>query len=157
LSRRGEFEILYRDRAWCPVCLSSSHTSEARGLKFGMHNPHMDGSKVTDQIFDILPRSSDRQWDKFAASSLAIKIWQTKVPEKIYVDIFKNTYTLNRKEGRLFGFDSSKTAQGRAMTKNWIGSTLGPWTDTEMSNDQIRRLIKRSFWNKSKCGELVSL
>jgi len=27
----------------------SSHTNEARG----MHNLHMDGSKVTDQIFDI--------------------------------------------------------------------------------------------------------
>jgi len=35
----------------------SSHTSEARGLKFSMLNPHMDGSKVNDQIFDILPRS----------------------------------------------------------------------------------------------------
>jgi len=31
----------------------SSHTSEARGLKIGMHNPYMDGSKVTIQIFDI--------------------------------------------------------------------------------------------------------
>jgi len=27
----------------------------ARGLKIGMHIPHMDGSKVTYQIFDILP------------------------------------------------------------------------------------------------------
>jgi len=35
----------------------SSYTSEARGLKIGMHNPHIDGSKVTNQIFDILPRS----------------------------------------------------------------------------------------------------
>jgi len=25
-------------------------------LIFGMHNPHMEGSKVTNQIFDILPR-----------------------------------------------------------------------------------------------------
>jgi len=35
----------------------SSYTGEARGLTFGMHNPHMDGSKSTDQIFDTLPRS----------------------------------------------------------------------------------------------------
>jgi len=28
----------------------SSHTSEARGLKIGMHNPYMDGSKVTIQF-----------------------------------------------------------------------------------------------------------
>jgi len=45
------------------VCLFvtsfSSNTSEARGPKIGMHNPYMDGSKFTDQIFDILPRSWD--------------------------------------------------------------------------------------------------
>jgi len=37
----------------------SSHTSGARGLKFGMHNPYMNASKITYQIFDILPRSQD--------------------------------------------------------------------------------------------------
>jgi len=35
----------------------SFHTIEARGLKIGMHILHMDGSKVTNQIFDILPGS----------------------------------------------------------------------------------------------------
>jgi len=37
----------------------SSHTKGARDLKIGMHISHMDGSKVTDQIFDILPRRQD--------------------------------------------------------------------------------------------------
>jgi len=37
----------------------SSNTSEARGLKFGRYNPHIDGSKVTNQIVDILPKSWD--------------------------------------------------------------------------------------------------
>jgi len=41
----------------CPSVTSSSHTSVARGLKIGMHNPYMDGSKVTVQFFDILLRS----------------------------------------------------------------------------------------------------
>jgi len=36
-----------------------SHASEARDLKIGMHNPYIDGSKITSQIFDILPRSWD--------------------------------------------------------------------------------------------------
>jgi len=37
---------------------SSSFTSEARDLKIDMHIPHMEGFKVTNQIFDIfLPRS----------------------------------------------------------------------------------------------------
>jgi len=37
----------------------SSNTSEDRGLKIGMHNPYMDGSKVTVQFFDILTRNRD--------------------------------------------------------------------------------------------------
>jgi len=44
---------------YASVTSFSSHTSESRGLKFGMHNPHMDGSKVTDQIIDILLRSCE--------------------------------------------------------------------------------------------------
>jgi len=63
--------------------------------------------------------------------------------------VFKNTYSLARKPGRLFGFDSSKTLQGRGQTKNWIGNTLGDikssWTNDDLSNDQIRRLLKRTF------------
>jgi len=58
----GRIKILYKDQAGRHVLHASvtfffSHTSEARGLKFGIHNPKIDGSKVTDQIFDILPRS----------------------------------------------------------------------------------------------------
>jgi len=36
------------------VTLFWSHNSGARGLKIGMHNPYMDGSKVTNKIFDKL-------------------------------------------------------------------------------------------------------
>jgi len=102
-----------------------------------------------DWVTASTQRLPPRQWGKFAASSLAIKICQTKAPAKLYADIFNNTYTINRKEGRLFGYDSSKTTQGIAMTKNWTSSTLGaiksPWTDTELSNDPIHSLLKRTF------------
>jgi len=94
-------------------------------------------------------RLPPRQWGKFAASSLAIKIRQNKAPVNIYSTIFTNTYSITRKQGRLFGFDSSKTMQGRAITRNWIGTTLGaiksPWTGDILSNDQIRRLLKKTF------------
>jgi len=65
-AKRGRsLEILYRDlfkNAWHPICICLSphsplHTSEARNLKIGINNPYIDGSKVTDQIFYILPRS----------------------------------------------------------------------------------------------------
>jgi len=40
-----------------PSVTSSSHTIEARGMKIVMNILHIDGSKVTNQIFNILPRS----------------------------------------------------------------------------------------------------
>jgi len=36
-----------------PATSFSSHTIEARGLKIDMHNPYIDGSKVTNQFFVI--------------------------------------------------------------------------------------------------------
>jgi len=39
-----------RDVTCLYVISFSSHTSEARGLKIGMHNPCMDGSKVTSRF-----------------------------------------------------------------------------------------------------------
>jgi len=49
---------MVRDKTACQsACLSvtsfSGHTSEARGLKIGLHISHMDNFKFTNQIFDI--------------------------------------------------------------------------------------------------------
>jgi len=67
--------------------------------------------------------------------SLIMKIRRTQLPVMVNNDLFKNTYTLARKPGRLFGYDSSKTFSGRGQTKNWIVSALGDikssWTDIE--------------------------
>jgi len=49
--------VIGLDVTHASVTSISSHTSEARELKLGMHNSHMDGSKATGQIFSILPRS----------------------------------------------------------------------------------------------------
>jgi len=48
------------------------------------------------------------------------------------------------------GYDSSKTLSGHAQAKNWIVSALGDikssWTDSELSDDVIRRLLKKMFY-----------
>jgi len=94
-------------------------------------------------------RLQPRMWGKFATASLAIKIRQAQKPQRVYEEIFKNTYSKARKHGLLFGYDNSKTRISRQMTKNWVGQALGeikyPWTDSTLSNDQIRRLLKKTF------------
>jgi len=88
-------------------------------------------------------------WAKFAAVSLVMKVRQNKLPTRIFDTVLENTYTITRKPGRLFGYDSSKTLQGKALTKNWIGKALGdiktPWTGSDLNNDRIRRLLKKTF------------
>jgi len=44
---------------WQSITSISSHSFEAGGLKFGMHDPHINGPKSTKQNFDILSRSWD--------------------------------------------------------------------------------------------------
>jgi len=94
-------------------------------------------------------RLPPKLWCRFAAASLAIKVRQSREPRYLHDEFFLNTYTEARKPGRLFGYDSSKGMIGRSQTKNWIGQTLGqiknPWTTSSLSNDQIRRLLKRTF------------
>jgi len=53
----SEFSLRFAVRTLSAITFSSSHTTEARELKIAMHISHLDGSKVTNQIFDILPRS----------------------------------------------------------------------------------------------------
>jgi len=92
---------------------------------------------------------SRSSWAKFAAVSLIMKIRRDRLPVMIFNNVFKNTYVIARKPGRLFGFDSSKMSHGRAITKNWIGTAIGDiksrWTENELDNDQIRRLLKKTF------------
>jgi len=94
-------------------------------------------------------RLPPKKWCRFAAASLAIKVRKCQAPRYLNDELFKNTYTEVRKPGRLFGYDSSKSMTGRAITKNWIGQTLGQiqasWTNSNLSNDQIRRMLKQTF------------
>jgi len=57
-------------------------------------------------------RLPPKKWSRFAAASLAIKIRQSQLPQRLHEDIFRNTYVVSRKPGRLFGYDSSKTMVG---------------------------------------------
>jgi len=61
----AKWEVKFSYMGWGPLSVfrsvtsSSSHTFKDKRMNFGMHNPHMDGSKVTHQIFDTLPSSWD--------------------------------------------------------------------------------------------------
>jgi len=101
-------------------------------------------------IDDAAQRLPPLYGGKFAPASLAIKIRQSSQPQRLYEDSFKNTCKITRKPGRHFGYDNSNSLIDRSMTRDWIGQTLGQiqgsWTDTNLSNDQIWRMLKKTFW-----------
>jgi len=101
-----------------------------------------------DRITQLTKRMPPKTWMRYAACSLAMKIWQHGKPDGLQ-SIFENTFRKSRFMGRLYGYDSSSTKIGRCITKNWIGSTLGmikqPWTESEMNSDQLRIFLKKTF------------
>jgi len=50
----------------------------------------------------------------------------------------------------MFGYDTSKSKIGRQITRNWIGGVIGlinePWTGKERTKDNIRQLMKKTFY-----------
>jgi len=101
-----------------------------------------------DRITQLTKRMPPKTWMRYAACSLAMKIWQHGKPEGLQ-SIFENTFRKGRSVGRLYGYDSSATKIGRCVTKNWIVSTLSmikqPWTESEMNSDQLRIFLKKTF------------
>jgi len=89
-------------------------------------------------------------WLRFAAASLLMKIWSTGTPIRLRSMAFANSYAKNRKEGLLFGYDSSAFKVGKQETKNWSGSVLSeikvPWTSAVYDKDRVRVLLKASFY-----------
>jgi len=94
--------------------------------------------EIIDKATKRLPPSL---WAKYSGCSLMMNLRMQGRPLKLLNDLNTNLYTKGRKEGRLYGFDSSKSKLGKQMTRNWIGQVLGtvdePWTNRAINKDQI--------------------
>jgi len=63
-------------------------------------------------------------WAKFSSSSMAMKIFYNNQPENLRNNTFQNTYSKQRSQGPLFGFDDASLKIGSQITKNWISQCL---------------------------------
>jgi len=107
--------------------------------------------KVSRHIIDkITKRLPPTTWMDYSICSLYINAKMTGQPSGMIMEIESNLYTKRRHEGRLFGFDNSRSKSSRQRTRNWLGQSLArittPWTDLSMSKDQIRILLKRNLY-----------
>lgn len=103
-----------------------------------------------DLISSKTNRLSLRLWCKFACASFLMNTWMSGSPLSLNWKVFQNTYTNDRHQGLLYGFDSTRTKIGRQITKNWCGSVLSqikvPWTTSLLSKDRIRTIMKTTFY-----------
>jgi len=88
----------------------SSHTIEARDLKFGMHNPYTNASKDTDQIFDILARSWDIEVQSYAVHQGGE--WVYREGNKSFI---------------IWTLEKNKIRQQTPSSCSWIWSHLVTW------------------------------
>jgi len=107
--------------------------------------------RVSREVIDkATKRLPPNLWAKYAGCSMMMNLRMQGQPIRMLTDLNTNLYTKGRKEGRLYGFDSSKSKLGKQMTRNWIGHVLGtvdePWTNRTMNKDQIRLLVKKYFY-----------
>jgi len=76
-----------------------------------------------------------------------------KQPEKLLREVEANLFTKRRLPGVQFGYDSSRIKVTRQRTRNWLGQSLSkitvPWTQSVLSRDQIRVLLKNHFYPAS--------
>jgi len=109
---------------------------------------------VVDKVTKRLP---PHLWTRYSVCSLMMNLKMQGKPVNLLNSLSSNLYTKGHKEGRLFGYDSSKTNQGKQMTHNWIGQVLGnvdeSWTNRILNNDQIRVLVKKYLYPKER-GEV---
>jgi len=87
---------------------------------------------------------------KLSAASLLVKIWPEGTPPNLKETTFSNTFSKNKIEGLLLGFENSKYKIGRQTTRNWCGSVLSeikvPWTNINLTNERIRIIFKSTFY-----------
>jgi len=72
------------------------------------------------------------------------------ITTKLRREVFENAYTKGRCPRLLFGFNNSQHKTGKQISSNLCGGVLSqvkvPWTNRILSKDQIRTLLKASYY-----------
>jgi len=145
--------LYYASMVWLTPSLSRKNWSlvesiHYKALRLVVKDYKQRMSRVMiDRVTKRLPPAL---WMKFNAASYFLKLYYGSDNE-LKASKMINTYTTRRRPGLLFSYDASRSKIGRQITRNWIGEVIGlikePWTGRERSKDNIRKLMKRTFYH----------
>jgi len=96
--------------------------------------------------------TTKRLWLKYIISSTVIKIIRDERPTVLHNMIMKNLYFKRRCNSPSILNRSSEKCGERSIS-NWTGPILyqikEPWCGTNLSDDQLRRPLKKTFYTQS--------
>jgi len=103
-----------------------------------------------DELMTRCQRATPIQWVKFLTASKVIKIIRDEQPKSLHDRLHQTKYEEPRKPGIGLFYDKSKRKPGKQALNNRLDLFKDlkiPWTNTKLSNDEIRMEMKKCFFN----------
>jgi len=147
--------VFYASSVWFDQCkeiykrqLDSLHY---RLLRTACRDYNYSKSRV--ELTRVCKRATPSEWSRFATATRVVKTLRDKQP-KVLADLLDKTlFEEPRKPGVGKFYDGSRTKYGRQSMQNRLAmiNDLGePWLRRELSDDEIRRMMKRAYFNYMK-------
>jgi hypothetical protein len=106
-----------------------------------------------EKLDTLSSRASPRQWSKYALATVTLKTLREEKPVQLFCTVKETLYEKKRKPGLGRFFDNSRGKIGRQKfgnNLNFIDAITEPWLGMSLSDDQIRRLLKRTYFSYLK-------
>jgi len=107
------------------------------------------GALSNKELISRCKRVSPKEWIKYSSCSKVVKIIRENAPMCLVKRLNKNCYIESRRSGRNLFFDRSKIKIGKQSLENclqFFNNIDDNWTNPTLSNDQIRILMKKTFF-----------
>jgi hypothetical protein len=113
-------------------------------------------NRINREKLDVLcQRASPKQWAKYAMATVVMKCLKTGEPSVLKQLIQETIYTERRRPHIGKFYNNAKGKIGRQKIGNgldFFNAIKDDWLDMDLSNDAIRRLLKRTFFGYLNIG-----
>jgi len=147
--------VFYASSVWFERCKGRFKTRfkslHFRLLRTACKDYGLNRSKA--ELTKICKRATPEEWAKFATASKVTKIMRDEQPKPLFTLLQRTLFVEQRRCGFGKFFDGSKTTKGHQALQNRLAcmkEIIEPWLDQELNDDEIRILMKKSFFNYLK-------
>jgi len=110
-------------------------------------------SKSRIELTRVCKRATPSEWSKFATATRVVKTLRDKQPKVLAELLDKTLFEEPPKPGMDKFYDGSRTKSGRQSMQNrlaMINDLVEPWLRRELSDDEIRIMMKKAYFEYMK-------